>query len=185
MFLTNQNKKSANQVLADAENKSKDIIVRAESIANNLRKEIDDARNDIRERKQAAVEQENRLSEKEQKIDKKYEELEGKQNALRQKEASIDERIAALDKKQIEIGTKLESIARLSMEEAKTLLLEYTEERYEKDILSLIEKKKKELKNREADMSREILIKSLQQYAGEVTGETTQTMVQLESDDLK
>ena len=185
LFLTNQNKKSANQVLLDAENKSKDIIVRAESIANNLRKEIDDARNDIRERKQAAVDQENRLSEKEQKIDKKYEELEGKQNALRQKEASIDERIAALDKKQIEIGTKLESIARLSMEEAKTLLLDYTEERYEKDILSLIEKKKKELKNREADMSREILIKSLQQYAGEVTGETTQTMVQLESDDLK
>ncbi len=71
------------------------------------------------------------------------------------------------------------------MEEAKTLLLESTEERYEKDILSLIEKKKKELKNREADMAREILIKSIQQYAGEVTGESTQTMVQLESDDLK
>jgi len=34
-------------------------------------------------------------------------------------------------------------------------------------------------------MTREILIKSIQQYAGEVTGETTQTMVQLESDDLK
>jgi hypothetical protein len=39
-------------VLTDAENKSKDIIIRAETIANNLRKEIDDARNDIRERKQ-------------------------------------------------------------------------------------------------------------------------------------
>jgi len=169
----------------DAENKSKDIIIRAEAIATNLRKEIDDARNDIRERKQGAVEQENRLSEKEQKIDKKYEELEGKQNALRQKESSIDDRIAALDHKQMEMGTKLESIAKLSTEEAKTLLLEHTEERYEKDILSLIEKKKKELKNREGDMAREILIKSLQQYAGEVTGETTQTMVQLESDDLK
>lgn len=71
------------------------------------------------------------------------------------------------------------------MEEAKTLLLEHTEEEYEKDILTLIEKKKKELKTRESDMARDILIKSIQQYAGEVTGETTQTMVQLESDDLK
>jgi hypothetical protein len=63
--------------------------------------------------------------------------------------------------------------------------MQSTEDIYERDILSLIEKKKKELKNRESDMAREILIKSIQQYAGEVTGETTQTMVQLESDDLK
>ncbi len=184
-YLITKNKNAAWKVLTDAENKSKDIIVRAEAIATNLRKEIDDARNDIRERKQGAVEQENRLAEKEQKIDKKYEELEWKQNALRTKEASIDDHIAALDHKQMEVSTKLESIARLSVDEAKTLLLQNTEERYEKDIMSLIEKKKKELKNREADMAREILIKSIQQYAGEVCGETTQTMVQLESDDLK
>ena len=184
-YILRHNKKSAVQVLTDAENKSKDIIIRVETIANNLRKEIDDARNDIRERKQWAIEQENRLSEKEQKIDRKYEELEWKQNALRQKESTIDDRIALLDKKQSEIGAKLESIAKLSMEEAKALLLEHTEEQYEKDILTLIEKKKKELKNRESDMARDILIKSIQQYAGEVTGETTQTMVQLESDDLK
>jgi ribonuclease Y len=63
--------------------------------------------------------------------------------------------------------------------------MQSTEERYERDIVSLIEKKKKELKSRESDMAREILIKSIQQYAGEVTGESTQTMVQLESDDLK
>ncbi len=63
--------------------------------------------------------------------------------------------------------------------------MQSTEDMYERDIVSLIEKKKKELKNREADMAREILIKSIQQYAGEVTGESTQTMVQLESDDLK
>jgi ribonuclease Y len=63
--------------------------------------------------------------------------------------------------------------------------MQSTEDIYERDIVSLIEKKKKELKNRESDMAREILIKSIQQYAGEVTGESTQTMVQLESDDLK
>ncbi len=184
-YILRKQRQSAWEVLTDAEIQSKDIIVRAEAIATNLRKEIDDARNDIRERKQGAIEQENRLAEKEQKIDKKYEELEGKQNALRQKESSIDDHIASLDRKQTEVSMKLESIARLSTEEAKALLLESTEERYERDILTLIEKKKKELKIREADMAREILIKSIQQYAWEVTGESTQTMVQLESDDLK
>jgi ribonuclease Y len=63
--------------------------------------------------------------------------------------------------------------------------MKYTEDRYEKDIMSLIEKKKKDLKTRELDATREILIKSIQQYAGEVCGETTQTLVTLPSDDLK
>lgn len=63
--------------------------------------------------------------------------------------------------------------------------MEHTEKRYEQDILALMEKKKRELKNRESEVAREILIQAMQQYAGEVTGETTQTMVQLESDDLK
>lgn len=84
-----------------------------------------------------------------------------------------------------EMDGKLETMARLSQEEAKELLLKHTEERYEKDIISLIEKKKKELKSRELDAAREILIKAIQQYSGEVTGETTQTLVTLESDDLK
>ena len=101
------------------------------------------------------------------------------------KEQSLEERISSIDKKQFEIETKLEQVSRLSSEEAKELLMKYTEERYERDIVSLIEKKKKDLKAREAEISKEILIKSIQQYAGEVTGETTQTMVQLESDDLK
>ena len=185
LFMRAKERTAGNKILIDAETKSQDVISRAELIATNLRKEIDDARVDIRERKQWAVELENRLAEKEQKIDRKYEELEGKQNALRQKETLIDDRIATLDRKNSELGTKLESIARLSTEEAKALLMQSTEDMYERDIVSLIEKKKKELKNREADMAREILIKSIQQYAGEVTGESTQTMVQLESDDLK
>ncbi|MBX9809027.1 ribonuclease Y [Candidatus Gracilibacteria bacterium] len=184
-FIQMKQKESGNKILKDAEDKSKDVISRAEAIATSLRKEIEDARNDIKERKQGALEIENRLAEKEQKIDRKYEELEGKQNELRQKESSLDDKNASLDRKQSEMEGQLEKVAKLSTGEAREILLSATEERYEKDIVSLIEKKKKELKNREADMAREILIKSVQQYAGEVTGETTQTMVQLESDDLK
>lgn len=84
---------------------------------------------------------------------------------MQKKEHELEEKIENTEKKSREISSKLEQIAKLSTEEAKELLLKYTEERYEKDILSLIEKKKKELKNREAEISREILIKSIQQYA--------------------
>jgi ribonuclease Y len=185
LYLQNTHKKTGNKILNDAEDKSKDIISRAETIASNLRKEIDDARNDIRERKQSIIDQENRLIEKEQKIDMKYEEIEKRQNIMRQKESVIDNRMMELDRDQNKMMSRLEEISKLSTTEARDLLMNSTEEKYEKDIIGLIEKKKKELKNRESDMAREILIKSIQQYSGEVTGETTQTMVQLESDDLK
>lgn len=103
--------------------------------------------------------------EKEQRIDKKYEEIEQKRTELQKKEERIEEKTNELDKKYSEIEQKLENISKLSQEEAKNLLLQYTEERYEKDILGLMEKKKKELHAREAELSREILIKAIQQYA--------------------
>ncbi len=185
LYLSGKAKSQWARIIHDAEWKSRDIVARAEQTAATLRAEIDDARNDIKERKQSAVEHENRLMEKEQRIDKKYEEIEQKRNDLQKKEESLEQKWTELDKKHSEIEKKLENIAKLSQEEAKSLLLQYTEERYEKDILSLMEKKKKELSARERDLSREILIKAIQQYSGEVTGETTQTMVTLESDDLK
>jgi ribonuclease Y len=184
-FFAGKDKKKGARIIQDAEAKSRDIVSRAEQTATTLRAEIEDARNDIKERKQSTVEQEQRLMEKEQRVDKKYEELELKRNDLQKKEDALEQKTGEIDKKYTEIETRLETIAKLSGEEAKALLLQYTEERYEKDILSLMDKKKKELHSRERELSREILIKAIQQYSWEVTWETTQTMVTLESDDLK
>ncbi len=85
--------------------------------------------------------------------------------SLIEKEKTLENRLESADKKSREIEEKLESVSRLSQDEAKDLLMKYTEERYEKDIMGLIEKKKKDLKTRELEATREILIKSIQQYA--------------------
>ena len=157
MILAAEEKKQT--ILTEAEERSKKIMGHAEEVRQNAKQEAEEIRNDIKERKWIITESEQRLSEKENRLDKKFEEIDEKRVAL--------------------------SVARLSTEEAKELLLKHTEERYEKDILSLIEKKKKDIKSRESELSRELLIGAMQQYAGEVTGETTQTLVTLENDDLK
>ncbi len=185
IFLALLQKKEKSKIIQQAEQEAKEIKSRAETMAENAKKEIEEARNDLRDRKQSIVESENRLTEKESRLDKRFEEIDTKRTELMDKEKMLDDKIDRVEAKSRSVEEKLQEVAHLSQEEAKNLLLTYTEERYEKDILSLIEKKKKDLKLREADAAREILIKALQQYAGEVTGETTQTMVQLESDDLK
>lgn len=184
-ILTQKQKNNANKIINEAEKRSKDIVDGAEKIAHEIKKEIEGIRNDIRERKESIVQQENRVTEKEKKLDTRYEELEKTRDNIRKQESSLAEQSKDLNKKQDEIEKNLEKVAKLSWEEAKDLLMEHTEKRYEQDILALMEKKKRELKNRESEVAREILIQAMQQYAGEVTGETTQTMVQLESDDLK
>ena len=155
----------ASRVVVDAESQGRDILERAEQTADTLRREIEEARADIRDRKTDAIEQEKRIIEKEKKIDAKYEELETKRSELRSSEETLETKIAEVDKKSQTIESRLEEVAKLSQVDAKELLMQYTEERYEKDILSLIEKKKKDLKVREEEMTREILIKSIQQYA--------------------
>ncbi len=155
----------ASHVVSEAESQGRDILERAEQTADTLRREIEEARSDIRDRKADAVEQEKRVGEKEAKVDQKYEELESKRTELRSKEETLETKIAEVDKKSQTIESRLEEVAKLSQVDAKELLMQYTEERYEKDILSLIEKKKKDLKVREEEMTREILIKSIQQYA--------------------
>ncbi len=180
-----KNKKVGADIIREAEVSGKSIISHAEEVRDNARKEIEESRNDLKERKNIITESENRLIEKENRLEKKFEEIDGKRNEILKKEKDLDVHLENADKKSREIESRLEEVAKLSQEDAKTLLLKYTEERYEKDILSLIEKKKKDLKVRESESAREIIIKAIQQYAGEVCGETTQTLVTLESDDLK
>jgi ribonucrease Y len=187
MYFFAEKKKAAiaGKIIKEAEEKAKEITSRAHESREQTRREIEEAKNDLKIRRDSITESEERLIEKEKRLDTKFEEIDTKRVSLIEKERTLEENLWKADEKSRELEGKLEAMAKLSQEEAKKLLLEYTEERYEKDILTLIEKKKKELKGREVDAAREILIKSIQQYAWEVTGETTQTLVTLESDDLK
>lgn len=180
-----KNTEVASALVKAAEEKAKMIVSLAEETRSHTKREVEEAKNDLKDRKDQIVQSEERLMEKEKRIDIKSEEIDLKKDILGQKEKELEGKLEDADTKSRELEGKLEEMAKLSQEDAKDMLMKYTEERYEKDILGLLEKKKKELKSREADVAREIIIKSIQQYAWEVCGETTQTLVTLESDDLK
>ncbi len=64
-LILQKNKNTGDTIIREAEAKGKDILARAEQSAQISRKEIEEAKNDIRDRKQSAVEHQNRLAEKE------------------------------------------------------------------------------------------------------------------------
>jgi ribonuclease Y len=149
------------------------------------RERIDLERKDSEERKKKLEELEEKVAQKEDRLEKKLEELETRSMSLSKEQETLQSKSREIDTLKHELSGKLEEISKLSQDDARELLMKQTEEKYEKDLLAIIEKKKNEIRIKEKEISREIIIKSIQQYANEVTAETTQTTIKLESDDVK
>ncbi len=153
-------KEDRDQMLKEAKEESNDIIKKAEKI-------------------------EERIIEREEKIEKKFDEITTKQEDLIIQEDTLKEKKLTLNSKIEELENKLSELSKLSEEEAKELFLSQIRWKYEKDALGLIEKHKKNVEDRKKEIAKEIIIKSIQQYAWEVTNETTSTIIEIPSDDIK
>lgn len=172
-------------MITAAEKEAAEIVKKSEEFAQIQRTALEEQKEELRARKQEITQTEQKLSEKDTRLEQKLEDIEKRQNALRDKTEQIEKKEREIDEAKASVESRLESIARLSQDEAREMLMKYTEERYEKDLLAVMEKKRKDFQLREKEIAREVLIKSIQQYSGDVTGEMTQTMVKLENDDLK
>jgi len=81
----------------------------------------------------------------------------------------------------------LEFVARLDSRRlfVEARLAKKISEKYEEDWKSLIVKHKKKIEDNKKEISRDIILKSIQQYAWDVTSEVTTTIIPIPSDDIK
>ncbi|MDP2103471.1 MAG: ribonuclease Y [Candidatus Gracilibacteria bacterium] len=172
-------------LLSAGQEEVKTLLAEARRQIAEERGRMEEEKEEIKAQKRKTEEIEAKIIQKEERFEQKLEEIEKKQAVMREREDELEKIREQLEVTRKELAGKLTEIAKITPEEAKELLLQQVEERYEKDILSLIEKKKTELRFREKELSREILIKSIQQYSGDVTAEMTQTLIHLENDDIK
>jgi ribonucrease Y len=183
--LAREGEEKSKKIIAEADERARNITNDAQRRAEEERSKIFEEKREFKERERRMQELEEKFLQKEERIEKKLEEIDGRMEFIRTKEAELEEGKRRQEKINDELREELSKVAKLSESDAKDLLLKRTEERYEKDIIALLDKKRTDLKVRETELSKEILIKSIQQYAGDVTAETTQTLIHLESDDVK
>lgn len=175
-------KKIWENLINDSKKKSEEIVRQAEKESKTI---LDKANREALELTSKAEKIEERLMEKEEKIEKKLEDISSKQDLLFSREEELKTREEWIIKKQQELDWKLTEISKLTVQEARELLLKQVSEKYESDSLTQIEKYKKSLEDRKTEITREILIKSIQQYAWDVTSEVTTTLIPLPNDDVK
>lgn len=172
-------------ILKTGQEEVRTLLSEAKSQIAGERTRLEEEKEELRDRKKKTEEIETKMLQKEDRLEQKFEELEKKQETLRAREEELENIKSDLASLKTDLAHKLSEIAKISESEAKDLLLQQVERTYEKDILAVIEKKKNELRLKEKEVAKEILIKSLQQYSGDVTAEMTQTLIHLENDDVK
>ncbi len=155
----------------EAKNKALEIIQEAKKEEQAMRRQLE--------------KHEERLISKEDVLDKKTSQLDQAQSQLKQKEEKLrqeEEKVEALHAKQEE---QLLQIAQLSKEEARKKLLDSVETQYKGEILEHYKNAAKLAKDEVDKEAREIIVRAIQKIASNVTSESTQTLVELPSDDIK
>ena len=179
---TSKAKSDSDKILKKAELRKEEILSNAKVEANNL---LSNSKKESFEITKKTEKIEERILEREEKIEIKLDIIEKKQENLIKREEDLKEVRQKLNDKADELDGKLSELSKLSEEEAKELFLKQISNKYETDALDLINKYKKQVEDKKKDEAKEIILKSIQQYAWDVTSEVTTTNIEIPSDDIK
>ncbi len=196
--------KNTKKHLEDAENQAQNILKEAELRAETIKKE---KQLEAKERfVQLKADHDKELLEKNRKIGETENRVKQKEITINQKEASIDKQVkeneaikenlnrqievvnlkrTELEKHQEEHIRRLEKIAGLSADDAKTQLIESLKQEAHTQALSLQQDIIEDAKQKANKEARKIVIQSIQRTAAEITIENTVTVFNLETDEIK
>ena len=164
----------------------KSQIRTAEAEAKVAAKEIlSEARLQVSEMEAHVKKEQGRIEEKEKALDQKAKEAEQKSAKLAkdlEEVHSLKEELSASSQKHREA---LQSVAKLTEEQAKQQLLEELEKDFADFYAKQLKLKKQEMENEVEEKAKNLLAEAMQRYASEVAAESTATVVQLPSDDIK
>jgi len=179
----------SDEILKQAESKKDSLLFETRKDTDEMLKEARKEATEITAKAEKAekriAESERRITEREEKIEKKLDEISSKQDGLLKQEEDNKAYKQKLTKKSEELDGKLAELSKLSEKDARELFLKQIGNKYEDDAKGLIEKHKKKLEEQKTDLAKEIVLKSIQQYAGDVTSEVTTTVIEIPSDDIK
>ena len=168
--------------LKTAETKKRESLleIKEESIKtkNELEKET-------KERRAELSRNERRLQQKEENVDKKLEQIERREQSLASREESLNKKKEEVNKLNEQRVRELERISGLTSEQAKEYLLKVVEEEVKHETALKIKEMDMRLKEEAGKKAREYVVGAIQRCAVDHVAESTISVVQLPSDEMK
>ncbi len=128
---------------------------------------------------------ERRLIQREENLERKLEGIEQKEKLLQEKEKEASRIKEELQQIKLQEIQKLETIAGVTADEAKSLLLKSLDNEIKHEKALLIRKAEQDTKQEIESRTREIIVNAIQRYTADHTAETTVSIVPLPNDEMK
>ena len=158
---------------------------RAEPAAPSPAETVSDIEHELRERRAEIARAEERILGKEQSVDVRLAELERRERSLEDRGRNLEHQGEELKRARQRQLKELERIAGLSISQAKQILLKELEDELRHESAVLIRHVEEEARQDADRRARSILSTVMQRVAGGHAAETTVSVVQLESDEMK
>ncbi|KAF0825775.1 ribonuclease Y [Cytobacillus firmus] len=186
-------KDAAEQILEDAKREAeatkKEALLEAKDEIHKLRT---DAESEVRDRRNELQKQENRLMQKEENLDRKDETLDKREALLEKRDDSLSKRQQHIEEMESKVEemikeqqAELERISGLTREEAKSIILERTEQEVAHDVAIMVKESETRAKEDADKKAKEILSLAIQRCAADHVAETTVSVVNLPNDEMK
>ncbi len=177
---------NAKRLLASAENdakqQKKDLIYETREL---LEKEKREQEKSFRERHRELNQVDNRLQKKEDQLAVKQSDLETQQIKVKDREIELDKLHAETKNIRHTLDKQLESIARLTLEEAQKRVIEQAETRVRQEIKDIVHRIEQDALQDAEKKAKNILIQAAQRIASEVSSEITTSVVVLPNEEMK
>jgi len=137
------------------------------------------------DRRNETKEAERRVREREGNLDRRAKTLDGREEGLDTREKDVQQRLADAEALVAQQGAALEKVAQMPINEAREILLKRVEEESQVEMSRVAKRIEDEMRDEAENRARKVLVMSMQRCAVDQTAETTVSVVQIPSDEVK
>ena len=175
-------KRIVNDAIKTAEQKRKETIIEAKDEAFKLKSDAD---KEIKDRRAEITRQERRIDQKEEALDKRTAQMERKEEDLKRRSETVEVRLDELEQLKLRQTEKLETIAAMSKEDARAVLLKQVDDELTHEKAMKISAYQANMKDECDNLARELIGQAIARCAADATSEATVSVVPLPSDEMK
>ena len=175
-------KRIVNDAIKAAEQKRKETIIEAKDEAFKLKSDAD---KEIKDRRAEITRQERRIDQKEEALDKRTAQMERKEEDLKRRMETVEARLDELEQLKLRQTEKLETIAAMSKEDARAVLLKQVDDELTHEKAMKISAYQANMKDECDNLARELIGQAIARCAADATSEATVSVVPLPSDEMK
>ena len=172
----------AGQIIQGANEKAKEIELKAKDRAIEIREAAED---ELDRRRQELSKEDDRLQRRRSEIDNRIDQIEKRETRMNKRQSSIDRRANEIDELYEQAMEKLQTIAQMTTDEAREVLLQEVEKEARGDMARVMRQIEAEAREEGEKRARKLISLAIQRVASEHVSDITTSVVNLPSDDMK